>query len=426
MEYAVTTYRSEGFSIGADFMRLKGCTVVGGGYYGQTNNNNNNNNNGDDDDGQSPSCISLDDLRVEEDCIIGRGVCSTVKRARWMKKNNNSNNNNNNDNSVSNEWVALKEIPMHDGAAKRKMMTKELETLIQLQCECLVQLVGAFFHVPHVIVVLEYMDKGSLSDLLSLPSSSNTSYDNNDNDNNNDDDNNSSSQMELVPNFVLCSIAYQMLWGLSYLHQRKILHRDIKPANVLVNSKGQVKLSDFGIASSAPTNNDNDNNNNDNDNDDNLSNSHNHMSHTVIGTTRYMSPERLREKSYSTPSDLWSFGLVLIECATGGRWSPFANISSIVELVMTFEDFDIDNELSLHLPSNDNDIDNDGDGLLKEVLHFCLQTDPVKRMPAHVLVESPWFPINGIETVDDAAEMMRVYLNRANDDFGYQSFLHQT
>lgn len=51
---------------------------------------------------------------------------------------------------------------------------------------------------------------------------------------------------------VLAKVALQMLCGLSYLHSKNQLHRDIKPANVLLNSQGQLKLSDFGISRELP------------------------------------------------------------------------------------------------------------------------------------------------------------------------------
>lgn len=47
---------------------------------------------------------------------------------------------------------------------------------------------------------------------------------------------------------VLAKVAIQILCGLSYLHGKNQIHRDIKPANILLNSRGEVKLSDFGIA----------------------------------------------------------------------------------------------------------------------------------------------------------------------------------
>ena len=54
------------------------------------------------------------------------------------------------------------------------------------------------------------------------------------------------------------------------------------------------------------------------------------MNHTVVGTTRYMSPERLRGKVYTRSSDVWSVGLVLLEVPRGD--SPVEDVSSVVSL----------------------------------------------------------------------------------------------
>ena len=62
------------------------------------------------------------------------------------------------------------------------------------------------------------------------------------------------------------------------------------------------------------------------------------MNHTVVGTTRYMSPERLKAKPYTCLSDMWSFGLLLLECATG--YSPFHSITSIVSAFTKTHFFD--------------------------------------------------------------------------------------
>lgn len=51
---------------------------------------------------------------------------------------------------------------------------------------------------------------------------------------------------------ILAKITLQMLCGLTYLHSKNQLHRDIKPGNVLLNSLGEVKLSDFGISRELP------------------------------------------------------------------------------------------------------------------------------------------------------------------------------
>lgn len=73
-----------------------------------------------------------------------------------------------------------------------------------------------------VVLALEYMDGGSLENVIH--------------------------QLGIIPERVLGSVAYQILYALSYLKTNKRVHRDIKPPNILMNSRGEVKLSDFGIA----------------------------------------------------------------------------------------------------------------------------------------------------------------------------------
>ena len=91
-------------------------------------------------------------------------------------------------------------------------------------------------------------------------------------------------------------IAEAVLGGLTYLYRaHRIMHRDIKPSNVLVNSKGQIKLCDFGVSSE-------------------LDNS---VADTFVGTGTYMAPERIQGSPYSVKSDVWSVGLTLMELAIG-------------------------------------------------------------------------------------------------------------
>ena len=55
-------------------------------------------------------------------------------------------------------------------------------------------------------------------------------------------------QVGAIPERALANMTYQILYGLAYLKSQKRVHRDIKPSNILINSMGQVKLTDFGIA----------------------------------------------------------------------------------------------------------------------------------------------------------------------------------
>mmetsp|Transcript_28536 Transcript_28536/g.61327 ORF Transcript_28536/g.61327 Transcript_28536/m.61327 type:complete len:141 (-) Transcript_28536:239-661(-) len=124
------------------------------------------------------------------------------------------------------------------------------------------------------------------------------------------------------------------------------------------------------------------------------------MNHTVVGTTRYMSPERLRGKPYAKSSDIWSLGLVLLEIARGD--SPFEDITSVIELVQTLDEC----KMSEFIPETTSHG-------LREILLGCLDHSPQNRMPATILLSSPWFQSHDISDVDDASKLMKTYLDRA-------------
>lgn len=104
-------------------------------------------------------------------------------------------------------------------------------------------------------------------------------------------------------------IARQLCAGLAAVHERGLLHRDLKPANVMLDGRGRVRLTDFGLAGEAGPRADG--------------------GAEVAGTPAYMAPELLRGEPATVRSDIYALGLVLYEVFTGKRAFEAATVADL-------------------------------------------------------------------------------------------------
>lgn len=198
----------------------------------------------------------LSDENVEIIRVLGKGTQATVYLADYKP------------NKIP---IALKKVVVRD---KLELLCLQRELLSLGNCihPNILRCFGVRVASEQVILSLEYMDWGTLKSFIENEGP--------------------------IPEVIISLIMLQVLKGMAYLHkERKIIHRDIKPSNLLINSKGEVKIADFGIARQVGGT--------------------EGQANTFLGTLLYMSPERINGKDYQMNCDIWALGLVAYECALG-------------------------------------------------------------------------------------------------------------
>ncbi|KAF8924396.1 ATP binding [Dissophora ornata] len=195
-------------------------------------------------------------------------------------------------------FMAVKqvEMPVNNSYKEDKQkflveaLEREIDLLKELHHERIVQYIGSDIEKGHINIFLEYVPGGSIATLLA---------------------NYGPFSEILVRSFVK-----QILEGLDYLHECDIIHRDIKGANILVDNKGCIKISDFGISKKV---------------EDHLKSINVKSSRPSLqGSTFWMAPEVVKQIETTYKADIWSLGCLVVEMFTGTH--PFPQFSQMQAL----------------------------------------------------------------------------------------------
>ncbi|KAM5582483.1 hypothetical protein ABKV19_002744 [Rosa sericea] len=229
-------------------------------------------------------------------------------------------------------FIAVKEVSLLDqgslGRQRVFQLEQEIALLSQFEHENIVQYYGTQKDKSKLYIFLELVTKGSLQKLY---------------------------QVYHLTDSHVSVYTRQILQGLKYLHDRKVIHRDIKCSNLLVHANGSVKLADFGLAKTMKMND----------------------IKSCQGTAYWMAPEVVNRKSqgYGLPADIWSLGCTVLEMLTG--MVPYNNLEWVVAL------WKIGKGEPPLVP----------DSLSREAQDFirlCLQVKPDNRPTAAQLLEHPF------------------------------------
>ncbi len=187
--------------------------------------------------------------------------------------------------------VLLKKLTLRGGSQFIERFKREARMMMDFKNDHIVQVHDHFKEGQHYYIVEEYVDGISLDALIR--------------------------RERYLSNDAALLILYEVCKALKYAHDKQVIHRDIKPGNILLSRQGEVKLVDFGIATSLE------------DTEDGLT-----RDGMVLGTPSYIPPEQIDDaKNVDRRADIYSLGVVVYEMLTGRTPYPGSFTAETIHLI---------------------------------------------------------------------------------------------
>ena len=251
----------------------------------------------------------IDPDRVTTGEMIGRGAFGKIYKGEYKGQ------------TVAVKYIASDFSKEFDNVQE---FMQEINVISKIQHENIVKFIGACTKQENVCILYEFMDGGNLRDALMKRGNH-------------------------KPNHVqLLKYAKGIIKAMSYLTSQGILHRDLKAQNILMNTNGEIKVGDFGVARWLPRD------------------SKQEMMTGETGTYRWMAPEVIERRPYGYPADVYSFGVVLWEMFTYGK-VPYELLSPVQAAVGVAK-----HGIRPKIPSSVPEA-------VRKIMEICWDADPLQR-----------------------------------------------